>query len=137
MKISKFIFFDKKYNKKCISNISTILFQNSKSGPIYPVTPEQAELGAFDFDEKVQVLDAIRQNYNFEETFKADYRILKDRGTVDPESPCVEHKLCIRNLKIVNQYAKMRGIVPENLFGKSGYEWLQENITNFDQDQSR
>jgi len=56
---------------------------------------------------------------------------------VDPESPCVEHKVCIRNLKILNHYARMRGIVPENLFGKAEYEWLKENITKFDQDQSR
>jgi len=55
LKISKFIFFDKKYFFDFI--------QNSKSGPIYRLQFNW-------FYEKVQVLDAIRKNYNFEVTFK-------------------------------------------------------------------
>ena len=81
-----------------------VFIKNSKSDKNYPLTTEKAELGAFDFDEKVQVLDAIRQNYNFEEKFKSDYRILKENGVVDPESRAFPPILCTRNLKIVNQY---------------------------------
>ena len=58
---------------------------------------------------------------------------MKKAGFVDPECQFTDIMLCIRNLKIVNQYAKMRAIGPENLFGKSEYEWLQENVINFDQ----
>ena len=95
--------------------------------------PGRKQLEAFDFEEKVQVLDAIRDHYDFEQMFKEDYKLMKDTGGIAPTSTCNEHQLSIRNLKIVNQYAKMRGISPKNLFGKTEYDWLKESVPDFDQ----
>ena len=92
-----------------------------------PRNPEEVEIGSHDFAEKVQILDAIRENYDFEKTFKRDYKMIKDNGSDN------KAKLFYKNLKILNQYAKMRGIMPENLFGKSNHEWFKKNIDNFDQ----
>lgn len=86
-----------------------------------------------EFSEKISILDAINSGYNFVEKFKSDYEILKQRGFIDHESNCQEHKLTIKNLIVFNKYVLIREMSPKELFGELEYDRLKGLIPELTQ----
>ena len=81
-----------------------------------------------EFSEKIEILDAINNGYNFTEKFKSDYIMLKQHEMINPQNPCQSHKLTIKNLIIFNHYVKMREMSTNELFGEVEYNRLKKII---------
>ena len=98
------------------------------------------DLEKFEFEDKIRILDAIRESYDFEQKFKEDYKLTKENFGLDSDrliSASAGKKksmlgLTVENLKIFNYYCKLRGIDPEKLFGQEEYKYLKTTIPDFD-----
>ena len=80
-----------------------------------------------EYDEKISILDAINKTYNFEETFKADYQMLKHNGSLQINSGYSHWRkghLIIENLIIFEKYVQTKKMSTKQLLGDEEYSRL-------------
>lgn len=81
-----------------------------------------------EFEEKIQILDAINNGYNFRETFRTDYELIKQHFFYEDFSDTQEYKLVIKNIIIFDQYVQMNGMSTIQLLGELEYNRVKKII---------